>query len=179
MSRILQVPALPVVAKGNWKSKQKKPVLKILTAGALLFMTHAALACSNRTLEGGYSFTVHGQSLSADGKTSTGLFDGVGLITFDGDGNLTQEDYIINNGIQLPGVGPNASGFHSGETGTYSVNADCTGSITLTLGPGNTRSDAIVITKRGAAIHAIVAGATEGDAVLLQTYADYEKLDAK
>jgi hypothetical protein len=179
MSRILQVPAFPLVVRGNWKPKQEKTVLKILTAGALLFMTHAALACSNRTLDGSYSFTVHGQSLSADGKTSTGLFDGVGLISFDGDGNLTQEDYIINNGIQVPGIAPNASGFHTGETGTYAVNSDCTGSIVLTLGPGNTRSDAIVITKRGAAIHAIVSGATEGDTVLLQTYADYEKLDAK
>jgi hypothetical protein len=154
-------------------------MLRILSAGAMLFMAHAALACSNGTLEGNYSFTVHGQSLSADGKTSTGLFDGVGLITFDGNGNLTQEDYVVNNGVQVPGIDPNPSGFHTGETGTYAVNADCTGSITLTLGPGNTRSDAIVITKRGSAIHAIVAGATEGSPVLLQTYADFEKVDAK
>ena len=63
--------------------------------------------CSNSTLQGTYAFTVHGQSIAvaADGSsfTSTGLIDGVGSIDFDGQGNLTQSDYIVKNGT--PGTG--------------------------------------------------------------------------
>src|SRR5689334_8264209 len=93
---------------------------------------------------------VHGHVLSPDGTTSTALIDGVGKATFDGAGNLTQEESTVVNGVKVSGGPANAS-FSTGETGTYIVDADCTGMMTLYLGPGGTRAGAFVITRRGQA----------------------------
>jgi hypothetical protein len=157
-------------------------MFKFPAAAALLLLAgqSAFAECTNSILQGDYTFTVHGQSLSADGSTSTGLIDGVGYISFDGNGNATQEDFVVKNGTEVPGGGPNASGFHTGETGTYMINSDCTGTLNITLSPGNTRTDQIVISKRGAAIHAIVSQATaSGSPILLQVYADFESVSAR
>jgi hypothetical protein len=145
----------------------------------LLFAYSAHAECSTNTLQGEYGFTVHGRILSPDGTTTTSLIDGVGKAMFDGTGNLTQEESTVLNGVRVGGPA-NASGFSTGETGTYTVDADCTGLITLDLGPGGTRTGSFVITRRGQAIHGIVTGATiNGAQVLMQTYADYERLDAR
>ena len=155
-------------------------MLKFSAAATLLLLAGqpAFAQCTNAMLLGDYTFTVHGQSLSADGSTSTGLIDGVGYITFYGDGTATQEDFVVKNGTEVPGMPPNA--FHTGETGTYTINGDCTGTINITLSSGNTRTDQIVISKRGAAIHAIVSEATAGGSpIMLQVYADFESVNAR
>jgi hypothetical protein len=157
-------------------------MIKISAAAALLLLAgQAAFAhCTTGILQGDYTFTVHGQSLSADGSTSTGLIDGVGYITFDGNGNATQEDFVVKNGTEVPGGAQNASDFHIGEGGTYTINDDCTGTLNITLSPGNTRIDQIVISKRGAAIHGIVSQATaNGAPIVLQVYADFESVNAR
>jgi hypothetical protein len=152
----------------------------VLFAGLISHIGLAHANCSDTSLQGGYTFTVHGQSLSPDGTTSTGLIDGVGYITFDGNGNANQEDFVVKSGSEVPGGEQNASGFHTGETGTYTINDDCTGTLNITLSPGNTRTDQIVISKRGAAIHAIVSAATaNGAPILLQVYADFESVSAR
>jgi hypothetical protein len=149
-------------------------------AGPLLLFAYGAHAeCATNTLQGEYGFTVHGRTLSPDGTTSTALIDGVGKATFDGMGNLTGGESTVLNGVKVSG-GPANAAFSTGETGTYTVDADCTGVATLDLGPGGTRTASLVITRRGQAIHGIVTGATiNGAQVLMQTYADYEKLDAR
>jgi hypothetical protein len=155
-------------------------MFKFSAAAALLLIAGrpAFAQCTTAILQGDYTFTVHGQSLSADGSTSTGLIDGVGYITFDGNGNATQEDFVVKNGTEVPGVPQN--GFHTGETGTYTINDNCTGTLNITLSPGNTRTDQIVISKRGSAIHAIVSQATAGGSpILLQVYADFESVNAR
>jgi len=72
--------------------------------------------CSVRTMKGthGYSYggTVMGSSIAAAGP-----------ITFDGAGNLSAM-YDVNLG---------GTPFHGSFTGTYAVNADCTGTVTLQL----------------------------------------------
>ena len=154
----------------------------ILLVTPFLLFAHSAYAeeCFASSLHGDYSFTVHGHALSADGSTSTTLIDGVGLITFNGDGTATQEDFVVRNGTEVSGGPPNPSGFHTGETVTYTVNADCTGSLIITLTPGNTRASAFVITQRGKAIHAVGSEATtSGVPVLLQVYSDFESLNAR
>jgi hypothetical protein len=159
-----------------------KSLRNILLATPFMLFSYGAHAdgCSPSLLQGDYSFTVHGQALSADGSTSTAFIDGVGLITFNGDGTGTQEDFVVRNGTEVAGGPPNPSGFHTGETVTYTVNSDCTGALTITLSPGNTRSDAFVITQRGKAIHAVVSAATtNGEPVLLQVYSDFESLNAR
>lgn len=75
-----------------------------------------ARTCSPGTMQGthGYSYegTVMGQRIAAAGP-----------ITFDGDGNLSAT-YNVNLG---------GTPFQGAFTGTYTVNADCTGTVTLHL----------------------------------------------
>jgi hypothetical protein len=130
-------------------------------------------------LQGEYGFAAHGRTLSPDGTITTALIDGVGQATFDGAGNLTGKESDVGNGVKITG-GPANAAFSAGESGTYTVDADCTGVATLDLGPGGTRTASFVITRRGQATHGIVTGATiNGAQVLMQTYADCEKLDAR
>ena len=80
--------------------------------------------CSNATLRGEYAFGV-------TAYTPPGLPDGpprvvAGIKVFDGKGNLTQRDYI---GDSLRTMG--RTDFSTGETGTYTVNPNCTGSMVI------------------------------------------------
>jgi hypothetical protein len=86
-------------------------------------MSHAN-TCSNSTIRGSYAYTIHGQVFIPNGPTL--LIDGLARTTFDGEGNVTELDAIAANGNGAPGWVSN--------TGTYSVNPDCTGTITVTNG---------------------------------------------
>jgi hypothetical protein len=105
------------------------------------------------------------------------LVDGVGIINFDGAGNLTQQDFVIRNGTEVPGGPPNPSGFHTGETGAYNVYSDCTGSANIVLAPGNQRDLALVISTVGHAVNAVVTSAlANGSPTLLQIYSDFNRV---
>jgi hypothetical protein len=80
--------------------------------------------CSLETLHGSYAFTISGQILAGP---APGPVNGVALTTFDGKGGLTQTDYVVKSGA--PG-GP-LDAFRTGESGTYTVNPDCTGTATI------------------------------------------------
>jgi hypothetical protein len=111
-------------------------VLAKLAAPALLFgglgfaqtASSINLACSNATLAGAYSFQITGQILAP--AAAAGPVSGVALTVFDGFGNLTQVDNVVHNGVApvedwRPAVG------------TYTVNANCTGTFTFTPQPTN------------------------------------------
>jgi hypothetical protein len=87
----------------------------------------AALAqghmCSTASLTGAYGFTFQGVSLKPDG-THAAEFAGVGVETFDGHGTIADG--------RLMGIF-NGQPFTPSFTGTYSVNADCTGTKTITI----------------------------------------------
>ena len=88
---------------------------------ALVPVVHAAqTGCSNSSLRGNYGFQIRGSIVGF------GPIVGVALLTFDGGGNFTQTDNVSVNGfpanVNRPG------------SGTYSVNADCTGNQTLNAG---------------------------------------------
>ena len=96
--------------------------LSLVAFAAMVVTTGTAQAnCSNATIQGDWAFTVHGNALTPDGA-SVARIDGVGIITFDGFGNLRQQDFIVVNGVH-----PDPKGFHGNESGTYQVGADCTG----------------------------------------------------
>jgi|SRR5215831_1531742 len=88
-------------------------------------MPAAASRCSNATIKGTYALTLRGQILLPDGSSI--VVDGLAKQTFDGGGNFTQVDAVAENGQIAPGWRPGS--------GTYSVNADCTGSQTISV-PG-------------------------------------------
>jgi hypothetical protein len=91
------------------------------TPGGLVSVVQAAQSgCSNNSLRGNYGFQIRGTIVGF------GPIVGVALVTFDGGGNFTQTDNVSVNGfpqmVNRPG------------SGTYSVNADCTGTQTLNSG---------------------------------------------
>jgi hypothetical protein len=101
--------------------------------------------CTNSTIKGDYAFTIHGQILTPGGPL---LVDGIAKTTFDGDGKLTQVAAVaINGNIPL---------LWSPSTGTYTVNSDCTGTMTLISTGQPTLHLAILVSQSGNHIHTVV-----------------------
>jgi hypothetical protein len=132
--------------------------------------------CTNATLKGDYAFSVVDFILPQVV---------VGIGRFDGKGGYTQVDYI---GDSLRTIG--ATSFSGGETGSYTVNPDCTGSQEIKLNvsgvPAGTSHGVIenmfVISGGGRSIHGVVAeftppGATQ--AVRDQTRVDFWKVGSE
>jgi hypothetical protein len=94
-----------------------------VTKAMIVTPAHAEIhGCKAETLHGSYIY-------SADGfvAQNTGLFKPIaeaGVYTFDGAGELTTTNTISSGGTIVPRT----------DTGTYSVNSDCTGSVSLTHG---------------------------------------------
>jgi hypothetical protein len=83
----------------------------------------SASSCNDGTIRGTYALTLRGQIFLPDGSTI--VLDGLAKQTFDGRGNFTQVDAVAENGVLTPGWRPGS--------GTYSVNADCTGTQTISV----------------------------------------------
>src|SRR6266576_5707175 len=73
-------------------------------------------ACSNRTLKGDYGFKIDGQLLAGP---LTGLVRGLAMTSFDGQGNMSQVDFVTLNGTPL------FKDWRSSGKGTYKINAHC------------------------------------------------------
>ena len=125
--------------------KSLKAVLFVL---AICWVTSAhaqkaAAGCSNSTLSGDYAFTGWGELVGV------GPLSSVGKLDFDGSGNVaTFLVHGVVNGVQPP------ADFSTG-TGTYVVNADCTGSIHIVQSSGQTLDVLIVVARKGHEIHGV------------------------
>jgi hypothetical protein len=132
--------------------------------------------CTNGTLKGDYPVSVVDFILP---KVV------VGIGWFDGGGGYSQVDYI-DDSLRTTG----ATSFRGGETGSYTVNPDCTGSQEIKLKvpgvPAGTSHRVIekmfVISGGGRSIHGVVAeftppGATQ--AVRDQTRVDFWKVGSE
>jgi hypothetical protein len=108
-------------------------------------MAHAS-ACSNSTIRGSYAYIIHGQVFLPNGPTL--FIDGLAKTRFDGEGNLTELDAVAVNGNVAPGWVSN--------TGTYSVNPDCTGTITVTNGNQPKIHLQMIVAQSGNTIHEMV-----------------------
>ena len=119
--------------------------------------------CSNATLKGDYGSTISGYQPNPDGTMSP--VKGVAITHFDGAGKLTQRDFVVTAGVPSPGNGNSLTGFQfsTGETGTYTVNPDCTGSaeidqnVPVPSGSTGVLKLILVVTNDGRAIHTVVA----------------------
>jgi len=79
--------------------------------------------CSAATLHGRYGLTFSGYGTNGAVPAPITAFipvAGVGLVTFDGNGNLSASETVSNGGNVFPVNLP----------GNYTVNSDCTGSLT-------------------------------------------------
>jgi hypothetical protein len=110
--------------------------------------------CSDATLTGEYAFGV-------TAYTPPGLPNGppqvvTGIKVFDGNGHLTQRDFM-GDSLRTRGQ----TEFSTGETGTYDVRPDCTGSMVISIPvPGlttGTLSIEFVISNGGRHIHEVVS----------------------
>jgi hypothetical protein len=79
-------------------------------------------ACSLQTIQGSYGTSTTGSIVSAG---PIGQVADVGVITFDGKGGVSQTTTVSLNGMIIPS--------RSSLSGSYEVNSDCTGDISLTL----------------------------------------------
>jgi hypothetical protein len=109
--------------------------------------------CSNKTLRGDYGFGVEGLVLPAPGVALP--IRGVHMTHFDGNGNLTEVDHIVING-----VAPTLQ--WTPVVGTYHVNTDCTGTIHLLPSNGGFVNLIIVVVNQGSEIHTVVTAPFDG-----------------
>jgi hypothetical protein len=86
--------------------------------------------CSNNILRGTYSQT--GSGVITAPPDQAGPFANVGTLFFDGTGGLTGALVVSSNG----------SSSQATETGTYTVNSDCTGTYTVQIAPFGITSQA-------------------------------------
>lgn len=120
----------------------------LAAAFALSAFPALAQSCTNSILNGDYGFTVTGQILQGP---MAGPVTGVALTHFDGAGNLTQKDFVVHNG------GAPAA-FLTGETGTYNVEPDCTGTAVINFPNGAPAIHlTFVVTRLGTEIHTVVS----------------------
>ena len=128
--------------------------------------------CSNETLKGDYGFTINGFSPNPDGTQSP--IKGIAITHFDGAGKLTQRDFVETAGVPNAGNGNAQTGFvfSTGETGSYSLSSDCTGTMEIDLnvpipvGSTGVIKLMIVVTNDGLAIHTVVAENTSPGATM-------------
>lgn len=134
-----------------------------LAAVALLSLSDAALAdgrCSAATLRGAYGFSAEGRILGLldqDGvhpfKTPSILND-VAILSFDGSGQFSRTDFGNINGV------PKTSDFNPNQHGTYTVNSNCTGTMTITYDSGVVLALEMIITDDGRIVKALIATET-------------------
>ncbi len=115
----------------NWLSRNLKLSTHTMIVCGLLGFSVSAVAqstnettdggrCSNRTLKGDYGCSVQGVLLNVPGLSPEATFVAVTTSHFDGRGNVTGTEHAVVNGMSFnPGWDMNS--------GTYTVNPDCTG----------------------------------------------------
>ena len=157
----------------SWKFKGMLAAAIVLPAlsGAAWAGGSDDLGCSNATLKGAYAFSV--LTIAAAAPLGPGVV--VGLGTFDGRGGFEQIDFPGNGGTDL-----GLTAFRTGQTGSYTVNPNCTGFMTINLGATvGVTENAFVISNAGRAVHAVIAGFTAPDGTLatpLQSRIDFWKV---
>jgi hypothetical protein len=86
--------------------------------------SRGAASCGVYTLRGAYLFQAHGYNIVGGVAQPKAIIEG---INFNGDGTLVSPFATVSmNGVII---------HSSGGTGTYAVNADCTGTLSFTGGP--------------------------------------------
>jgi hypothetical protein len=103
--------------------------------------------CTEATIQGTYGGQMQGTNPAPGGGIQTVI--GVIVRTYDGHGGFTQIDNIKGS---VTGIVPDRPG-----SGTYEVNADCTGITLFQPGPGITLEERMVIVDHGNEIRTIIS----------------------
>lgn len=136
--------------------------LAMLNMSALLLAPNALhgqtpAVCNNLTLKGAYGLSISGSRPAPSVLANSGFYlpgsieqvIGVLIQTFDGNGNFTQTDNVKGS---LSGIIFDRPG-----AGTYTINADCTGTFSLVnMGIPFPIVTRFVVVNGGAQFHAVV-----------------------
>jgi hypothetical protein len=144
----------------TWFCKQM--LCKGILAAAVACLTFLAAsppqaaACSNASLKGQYGQTISGQILP--GNAVVLPQNGVAMTNFDGNGKFTQVDFVVIDGTNQ------SSKFQVGETGTYKVNSDCTGSARINYkgNDGSWIDLELVVVNQGREFRTVVSSLYQG-----------------
>ncbi|MFL9993541.1 hypothetical protein PQR34_02925 [Paraburkholderia sediminicola] len=146
--------------------KSKRLSVLSATAVALLALSGAAQAaglCSNATLRGPYGFSAHGEVLGLLDASNTlhpfatpAILDDVSIFTFDGAGHFARTDFGNISGVPKGGQ----TAFNPNQSGTYTLNSDCTGSMNLVYSSGVVLGLEFVVDDDGSAVRAIISTET-------------------
>jgi hypothetical protein len=115
-------------------------------------VVHAQSGCSVGTLTGNYGF-IQPAGFIAPGHSVTGAevpWQGVGILAFDGAGNFSANYSVSVNGNVFT---------NQTASGPYTVNTDCSGSLTFTSGNAAGYAVNLVIVGGGTEIFAVATGA--------------------
>lgn len=108
--------------------------------------------CSDRTISGDYGWTAQGLVSTAPQAPPQGTFSAVGTAHFDGRGNIAWLEHTVVNGTVL-------GAYWTSATGTYTVNANCTGTaVVFTPNSPVPVNLAFVVVKRGKEIRTVADG---------------------
>jgi len=120
--------------------------------------------CSKALLHGDYAFTITGQIFPPGKPVVTR--EGVAMTHFNGDGTLTQTDFVMQypdmagGSSPVPGEPDGVTQFNTGEQGSYQVFANCTGEMEIDFPPlgdgGAVIKARFVLSRDGDAIHTVV-----------------------
>ena len=106
-----------------------KRILSVLFALVVVVTTTSTVyaQCSNATLTGSYAFSTPGFTTTGRGTVvgHEDPFAAMGVLAFDGAGSISISYTFAFRGVISPGLT---------SSGTYTVNSDCTGSISFTTG---------------------------------------------
>ena len=145
----------------NVRTRSALLLTALLAPAAVLAQSADNDGCTNATLRGDYAFRVSGYLLPSGAAPVAR--DGIAMAHFDGEGGLTQVDFVMSGGSPLSGPTDPLTGFHIGEHGSYTVNPDCTGhaEIRFPIPPGLESGAVIdlmfVLGDRGRILHTIVS----------------------
>jgi hypothetical protein len=116
------------------------PIVIIGCVSCFLSAGISYAGCDNSSLNGVYPFTASGYTVGIYDSSGTLQYldppqplSSVGQYTFDGQGSFTRVDYNVGNGVPVNNSSTpvNDAGFRTGQTGTYTIADDCTGTISL------------------------------------------------
>src|SRR5712691_7612484 len=112
----------------NLEGKMRIAIASLMLASACVYADDrgAANGCSNATLKGAYGFTVTGTRPTGPPPAPLEQFVGFAITLFDGEGGLTQPVGSSHGSIASDSPADTGSG-------TYSLNADCSGTMTLNI----------------------------------------------
>jgi len=130
--------------------------LTLLASTAALHAQTGGATCTNASLKGTYGVSITGTRPAPAVLPSFPLFFagsleqvlGIVIQTFDGNGNFTQVDNVKGS---LSGITPDRAG-----SGTYSVNADCTGTFTVLIAGNPPIVNRFVLTDGGNEFRSVV-----------------------